>query len=350
MMNPPPLPSDLARAADRIRAVQRDDGGIPWYEDGVLDAWNHAEAIMGLNIAGAFDEAQHGFNYLIKNQLPDGSWRGQLGSAVPIDDDLQNFSRTQMATEHYIRDTNSSAYIATAVWHDYCCRGDIDFTRKMWRMVRRAIDFVLVHQSEYGDIHWAAADDGVPHNDALLTGCSSIYKSLGCACALARLVGAPHDDIEHARQHLRTALVEHPERFDRNWESKKRFSMDWYYPVLSGALGGTAARAHLEAKWDVFVVEGYGCLCVADAPWVTIAESAELILALLVAGLKSQAYEHFSWLEQFRAECGAYWMGYQTQEKQLWPIEKPPWTAAAVLLAADALYDITPAAVVFRDA
>jgi len=24
-------------------------------------------------------------------------------------------------------------------------------------------------------------------------------------------------------------------RFDRNWESKERYSMDWYYPVLSGA-------------------------------------------------------------------------------------------------------------------
>ena len=34
--------------------------------------------------------------------------------------------------------------------------------------------------------------------------------------------------------------------------------MEWYYPVLGGALRGAAARARIDARWDEFVVPGLG--------------------------------------------------------------------------------------------
>ena len=37
-----------------------------------------------------------------------------------------------------------------------------------------------------------------------------------------------------ARERLGQALRHKPERFDRTWESKSRYSMDWFYPVLAG--------------------------------------------------------------------------------------------------------------------
>lgn len=125
--------------------------------------------------------------------------------------------------------------------------------------------------------------------------------------------------------------------------------MDWYYPVLAGAVSGEAAKARLAEKWDIFVAEGKGCRCVMDHPWVTVAESCELVLALLAIGEKQKAQEFFSWQHQWRAEDGAYWMGYQFEADAPWPDEKPAWTSASVILVADALVGATSASRLFLD-
>ena len=92
---------------------------------------------------------------------------------------------------------------------------------------------------------------------------------------------------------------------------------------------------------------GLGCRCVSDEPWVTVAESCELVMALLAAGDHARAVEVYSWLQQWRSSDGAYWTGYQMVEDLLWPDEKPTWTAGAILLAADALTEHTRAAKLF---
>ena len=40
------------------------------------------------------------------------------------------------------------------------------------------------------------------------------------------------------------------------FEPKTRWAMDWYYPVLTGALVGEEAKARLAEGWDVFAMEG----------------------------------------------------------------------------------------------
>ena len=92
-----------------------------------------------------------------------------------------------------------------------------------------------------------------------------------------------------------------------------------------------------------------GCRCVADQPWVTVAESCELVMALLAAGDHARAVEVYSWLHQWRHSDGSYWTGYQLAEDLLWPDEKPTWTAGAILLAADALTEHTAAAKLFSE-
>ena len=74
---------------------------------------------------------------------------------------------------------------------------------------------------------------------------------------------------------------------------------------------------------------------------------SELVMALLAAGDRARAGELYSWLHQWRANDGAYWMGYQYIEDIMWPNEKPTWTAGAILLAADALTGHSPAARLF---
>lgn len=335
-------------AAARILHLQRPDGAIPWFDGGVTDPWNHIEAAMGLSILGHHDAAGRAYGWLAANQLADGSWWGDLGATVPVDPVKHMFAAGGANTEPPIRDTNFCAYIATGVWHHFLITRDHGFLARMWPVVNAAITFILTLQSREGDIRWASRDSR-DADDALRTGCSSIYKSLECAIRIASATGDPQPHWTLARARLGDALRHKPHRFDRTWASKERFSMDWYYPVLSGALQGEAARSHLAAKWDLFVEPGRGCRCVSDEPWVTVAETCELTMAVLATGQSARAMELFSWVHQYRAACGAYWMGYQMAEDIHWPKEMPAWTAGAVLLAADALCQVTPAARLFID-
>jgi hypothetical protein len=119
--------------------------------------------------------------------------------------------------------------------------------------------------------------------------------------------------------------------------------------VLGGAVTGTAARERLAAGWDRFVVPGLGARCVADRPWVTGAETCELALALAAAGRPEAALEQLAAMQHLRADDGSYWTGLVYADDARWPVERTTWTAAAVVLAADALAGATPAAALFRE-
>ena len=315
-----------------ILDVQRDSGEIPWFEGGYTDPWDHVESAMGLAIGGETEAAERAYAWLAERQLPDGSWWASYRG-----DQIDNRQR---------RETNFVAYIATGVWHQYLITEDRAFLEAMWPTVDKAIGFVVSLQSEHGEIDWAVDAEGNPKGDALVTGCSSIYKSLECAHNIAVTLGHDRPWLAN-RERLGNALRNKPERFDRTWESKSRYSMDWFYPVLTGVYTGADARARLAARWDEFVEDGLGCRCEKQEPWVTIAESCELVMALLAAGDHARAVEVYSWLHQWRTNDGSYWTGYQMVEDLLWPDERPTWTAGAIMLAADALTEHTPASRLF---
>ena len=63
---------------------------------------------------------------------------------------------------------------------------------------------------------------------------SSIYQSLRAGVALAELMDDPQPEWELAGGRLGHALREHRDLF----LDKSTFSMDWYYPVLGGAVRG----------------------------------------------------------------------------------------------------------------
>ena len=330
-------------AREAILALQNPDGSIPWFKNGVIDPWNHLEAAMGLNLIGERMAAEQAISFLRDSQASDGSWLGQIGSAVPIDETLHQFTMQGLEEGHLIRDTNFIAYIATAIWHHFKLYADFDYAAANWPMVKAAVDFVVALQSPEGDIRWTAPDPQTPEDDALVTGNSSIYKSLMCAERLAVTLGHEAEGWKKARLALGDALAHKPERFDRTWKPKTRYSMDWYYPVLSGALSPEQSQARLAARWDDFVMDGFGCRCVEDEPWVTVAETAELIMALKANGSDAQAEIMLDWLAQFRDDSGAYWMGMQVEERMFWPVERPAWTSGAVILAHDAVLGITSA-------
>lgn len=325
----------LRKTVDYILSQQLEDGLIPWFEGHKADPWDHSEAAMGLSIAGEYEAAEKAYQWLADNQLDDGSWYANYLDGKEVYKEK--------------RETNFIAYIATGVWHHYRISQNRDFLLRMYPAVKKAIDLVVSLQAPTGEIYWAIEPDGSAFKDALVTGCSSVYKSIECAIAIAEELSEDCSSYLQAYEKLGTALADHPEYFDRTWESKERFSMDWFYPILAGAITGEAAKKRIAERWDTFVRDNMGCLCVSDEPWVTIAESCELTMALLAADEHAKAVQVYSWLHQWRDNNdGAYWTGYQYKEKIIWPEEKTTWTAGAILLAADALTQHTAAWDIFQ--
>jgi hypothetical protein len=320
---------DLDAVAALILAVQSPEGEIAWHVGGKTDPWDHVEAAMGLGIAGHLEAARRAFAWMQARQLADGSWYSAYRDGQPED-------RT--------RDANMTAYIAVGVFHHYLLTRDLDFLGTLWPTVARAIDFAMRLQAPGGEIHWAISPEGRVDPMALLTGSSSVLMSLRCALAVAEQLGIRRPDWRLGMQRLAHAIRYERHRFN---VTKSRFSMDWFYPVLSGALTGPEARRRIEKHWKKFVVEGQGVKCVADEPWITMAETSELCLALDAMGNRPLAETLFGWISEKRFEDGTFWCGHTVPDMTVWPEEKITWTNAVVLMAADALFHLTPAARLF---
>ena len=212
-----------------------------------------------------------------------------------------------------------------------------------------AMNFVISLQTSFGDIQWAKENNKIL-DDSLITACSSIYKSLDCAISIYKILEYDPKHLVKGKQLLKICLLDNPRRFDRSWKSKSRYSMDWYYPVMCGIVINEDANKRIASRWDEFIVDGIGCKCVQEEPWVTIAESSELVVALVSIGEIKKAKEVFSWLHQFKdKKDNLYWTGYVYTDDKYWPVEKPTWTAGAVLLAADSLFEFTEGSKLFLE-
>ena len=96
-------------------------------------------------------------------------------------------------------------------------------------------------------------------------------------------------------------------------------------------------------------MDGLGVRCVADRPWVTAAETCEAAMAYLVLGDEATALELFTWAQAHRLDDGAYLTGIVHPEGMSFPdAERTSYTAAAVVLAADALSRASAASGLFR--
>ncbi|GAA1608198.1 prenyltransferase [Actinoplanes couchii] len=373
-MSVPDLPGVLS--ADDIRATvttiaadQEPDGLIPWERGKQADPWDHVEAAMALDVGGEHERAAAAYDWLRRHQRPDGSWASRYApSAVAASPSAAVAGPAAVAASPsaavtgpavvavgpavvaaspvaFVADptaeSNHAAYLAVGCWHHWLSTGDDDFLARMWPSIRAALDFVTGLQAPEGEIWWAAGD-----RIALLTGSSSIYQALRCGVLIADRVGEPQPDWELAADLLGTAIRDRPEAF----ADKGRYSMDWYYPILGGAIRGQAAHQRITDRWDEFVVPGRGARCVADQPWVTGAETCELALALDAMGERSAAEEMVAAMQHLREKDGSYWTGLVLKDGVRWPVERTTWTAAAVVLAVDALHAAHPRSAIFRDA
>ena len=326
--------AQVAESAASIAAMQEPSGAIPWSVGEHTDIWNHVEAAMALVVGGQVEAAERAYAWVPTMQRADGSWPMKI-VAGEVEDDRG--------------EVNMSAYLAVGVWHHWLVRRDAGFVRRMWPSVRAGLDWVVGLQLPFGGISWCQEwVDGQPgpvtHDGALLAGSSSVYQSLRAGVALADLLEDPQPEWELTGGRLGHALREHRDLF----MDKSTYSMDWYYPVLGGAVRGRPGVELLDSRWDEFVVPGLGIRCVDTNPWVTGAETCELALALDAVGDHRRALQLLEDMQHLRGEDGKYWTGWvfrddtngQENPDVYWPSEHTTYTAAAVILAVDALGEV----------
>ena len=316
-----------------ISNLQLKSGAIPSNKDGSHDPWDHLEAVMGLATLGFNHEAMLGLQWMKDNQNEDGSWYNLYQGNEAIEKNKQS---------------NFSTYIAVAVWQNYLLTNDLSILENFWSSVEKGMAFALSLQNTNGAIAWNVDELGIVDEDYLLTGCSSIAKSIECSIAICEILNKSDfkSTLIDAHSNLHNA-IENPKGIFDLKKNRSRFSMDWYYPILSGANPKDNFARLLNKITDIFWIPGVGIKCVADEPWVTVAETCECSIAFKKMGHEKNAQELLLNASAIVDESSIPYMGWQLEEKIYWPEEQPSWTAGALILAADANNALTKAANLF---
>ena len=187
--------------------------------------------------------------------------------------------------------------------------------------------------------------------------CSPARRASTTACAariaIAERLGHERPDWELSLGALAIAIAHRPDVF----LDKDRWAMDWYYPVLGGVLRGHAgARRASRRAGTTFVVDGRGVRCVSDRPWVTAAETCELVMALdadrratstraelfTLGAVPARRRRRLLDRRQLRRRARSTATASSTRSSS------PTWNSAAVVLAANALAGAGPTAGLFR--
>ena len=233
-----------------------------------------------------------------------------------------------------------SAYLAVGVWHHWLVRRDLAFVQRFWPSVRAGLDWVVSQQLPFGGINWTP-DRGRsrcwPAPRASTSRCAPASRSP--SCSTTRSPSGSWPAAGSATPCASTATCS---------RTSRRYSMDWYYPVLGGAVRGRAAYELLESRWDDVrrarprhplrrhqpVGDRRRDLRAGDG-----ARRARRPPARADAARGHAA--------PARAD-GRYWTGWVYDDHPdngeprdvYWPVEHTTYTAAAVILAVDALGEV----------
>lgn len=320
---------EMRQSAQALARLQRPDGFVVWHEGGQGDPWNHVEAAMALALGGMVDRAEAAYDWLIRAQRADGSWCARYMSA---------------GIAEPASDTNFCAYVATGAWLHYLVTSDRRFLDRMWPAVKAAVEFVLSHQRPDGTIPWQVRPGGRAAPTSLVAASCSVVSSLAGAQGIAGVLGEAEPTWGPAAARLASALRSGVGRY----LDKRAWAMEWYYPVLSGVVPEGAAKAWIEGHWAAFVAPGAGIRCIRGRDWITSAETAECVLALLVAGMDDEAGALMSLTRRLRCPDGSYLTGAVTPGWKSFPSgQRSSYSTAAVMLASASFDPASPVRSVF---
>ena len=310
-----------------IKSIQLESGAIPSNDDGSHDPWDHIESIMGLNFANEYESSKLAFDWLIKNQNQDGSWFSKYMDDIPIEKN---------------KPTHFAPYISVAALHFYKIFSDKEYLEYLWPSIESAINFSIKLQIQNGTIPWSVDKNQKIEEDFLLTGSSSILKSIECGIAISKIIKSTKnlEDWNHSYELLSKAIKNPSGKFDL-LKDRKRFSMDWYYPILSGCLNDNQKIFYVDKVFKDFYIKEMGIKCVIEEPWVTVAETCEFIICLMISGRDEDAKKLLKDVINISDINGVPYMGWQYEENIFWPLERPSWTSAALIIAADSVMGLS---------
>ena len=145
------------------------------------------------------------------------------------------------------------------------------------------------------------------------------------------------------------AVAERPDAF----EPKDRWAMDWYYPVLTGALDGEAAKARLADGWDDVRHGGQGHpLRQRRAVGHRVGDRRVRAGLSPPSATATRRPTCCAWTRAHRRDDGVVLDRARLRPRQGRPTRFPfeehtSYTAAAVILAADAIAGASPASALF---
>jgi len=294
-----------------IISNQSSSGAIFWDEKGKCDPWDHCECLIALAIYEEWEHFWRGVNWFITNLNEDGL----------IYAEFQNEKPSKL---HY--ESHHAPYIIMPLIQASLIDKEQDYkkilTNEQLLKLENIFEVLDDFKDEDGYFYWAKDSNGYSDN-SLITASMSIFLSL---------VGK-----DKSFPKFNTEMWQ--EKFNRDGVDRSRFSMDFYYPFLAGIKNNKKEFLDL---LDNYYVKGLGVKCVAEEPWVTIAESSECVISALIHDNENIAKQIFNDIQQFQNKDGIFPTGYQYDMEIFWPEENSTWTNAAVIIAAHALsfYDL----------
>jgi hypothetical protein len=294
-----------------IISNQSSSGAIFWDEKGKCDPWDHCECLIALAIYEEWEHFWRGVNWFFTNLNEDGL----------IYAEFQNEKPSKL---HY--ESHHAPYIIMPLIQASLIDEEQDYnkilTNEQLLKLENIFEVLDDFKDEDGYFYWAKDSNGYSDN-SLITASMSIFLSL-----MAKDKSVPKFNIEMWQK-----------KFNRDGVDRSRFSMDFYYPFLAGIKNNKKEFLDL---LDNYYVKGLGVKCVAEEPWVTIAESSECVISALIHDNENIAKQIFNDIQQFQNKDGIFPTGYQYNMEIFWPEENSTWTNAAVIIAAHALsfYDL----------
>ncbi|NDE95189.1 MAG: hypothetical protein EB063_02755, partial [Proteobacteria bacterium] len=294
-----------------IISNQSSSGAIFWDEKGKCDPWDHCECLIALAIYEEWEHFWRGVNWFFTNLNEDGL----------IYAEFQNEKPSKL---HY--ESHHAPYIIMPLIQASLIDKEQDYkkilTNEQLLKLENIFEVLDDFKDEDGYFYWAKDSNGYSDN-SLITASMSIFLSL-----VAKDKSFPKFNTEMWQ-----------EKFNRDGVDRSRFSMDFYYPFLAGIKNNKKEFLDL---LDNYYEKGLGVKCVAEEPWVTIAESSECVISALIHDNENIAKQIFNDIQQFQNKDGIFPTGYQYDMEIFWPEENSTWTNAAVIIAAHALsfYDL----------
>ena len=309
---------ELISAKNWILQNQKNDGEILWDGKGKWDFWDHCECLIALSIYKEWDAFRKGLDFCLSKVNEEGLVKSQYINGK--------------VSQNYF-EAHHAPYIFLPLLQKYLIDNDVNYLLKYRSEIHQIYKGTLKFKDADGFYHWALDQNGLA-DDSLVTSSCSLELSRRAYNKICRLI-QDEDLIDTDKIISETKL--NSNKFDRGGIDRSRFSMDSYYPILCNC--GTKEDAI--KTLNKFYVNGLGIKCVEEEPWVTFAESSECIMALYKMGLKEEAKKIFDEVMKQKNTKGYFPTGYQYELDVYWPEENSTWTNAAVIMAADCIYDIS---------